>query len=161
MKLSTKVLASQNTKKHRAAMWELYQRYYQLDKEIFNQRFEKIDYYALYFVENRLVGFTALKTKEIFDGRRNVMCIYTGQAVIEHEYRNKALIPRSCAYLTLKSLLQRPLRPIYVWCDSLTYKPYLAFMKATTYTFPTWRKETPDDVQATTWKAVVSLPSLK
>lgn len=147
MKLSTKVVPSAKTQNIREEMWQLYQRFYKLDRTSFDQRFQRVQYYALYFTKGKLVGFTALKTKEVDDGKRKVMCIYTGQAVIDYQYRNQALIPRSCAYLTMQSFLQNPFRPIYVWCDSLTYKPYLAFIKATTYTYPTWRRATPENIQ--------------
>ena len=147
MKLTTRVVKSAKTKAIREQMWALYQRYYQLEKEVFLKRFEVNHYYALYEAAGELVGFTALRTKVVDSEKGKATCIYVGQSCILQEYRNRSLIPHTCVYATLEAFLKNPFRPIYLWCDSLTYKPYLAFVKATTYTFPTWKKETPAHIK--------------
>lgn len=147
MKLTTKIVKSIETLHIRKQMFQLYQQYYQIDETAFLERFESNQYYALYKVNGELVGFTGLRTKELETAKGKVMCIYVGQSCILAPYRNKALIPRTCVELVAKSFLRNPFRPIYLWCDSLTYKPYLAFVKATTYTYPTRKKETPQHIQ--------------
>ena len=147
MKLTTRVVKSAKTKAIREQMWALYQRYYQVEKEVFLARLKVNQYYALYEVAGELVGFTALRTKAVESEKGIATCIYVGHSCILKEYRNRSLIPQTCMSITLKAFLRHPFRPIYLWCDSLTYKPYLAFVKATTYTFPTWKKETPAHIK--------------
>jgi len=147
MKITTSIVKSANTKAVREQMWELYQLYYKVEKAIFLKRFEVNHYYALYKVAGTLIGFTALRTKTIESERGKATCIYVGQSCILQQYRNRSLIPQTCIKVTFKSFMKHQFRPIYLWCDSLTYKPYLAFVKATTYTFPTWKKETPVHIQ--------------
>ncbi|MCB0641666.1 MAG: hypothetical protein KDC44_08500 [Phaeodactylibacter sp.] len=148
MKLKTRVVPSAATQALRPKMWSLYQEYYQLDEAVFLQRFEVNQYYALYEVEGELVGFTALRSREFESSRGKVMCIYIGQSCILQQYRNRSLIPQTCVSLVARSYRQNPLRPIYLWCDSLTYKPYLAFSKATTYTYPSHKRATPEHIQS-------------
>lgn len=147
MRLRTQIVKSENTQNIRTQMWELYRKYYHTEEAAFYQRFNTNQYYALYRCEGQLVGFTGLREKEIFNASGTALCVYIGQTIIDTRFRKYSLIPRSCLYIVLKNFLANPFRPIYLWCDSLTYKPYIAFAKATTYTYPTRKKETPDHVQ--------------
>ena len=148
MKLTTRVVTSEATKTIRHKMWALYQNYYQLDQASFLDRFNVNQFYALYEVNEGLVGFTALRTKEFETEKGKAMCIYVGQSCILKQYRNRNLIPQTCVSVVAKAFLQNPLRPMFLWCDSLTYKPYIAFSKATTYTYPSHKKETPKHIQS-------------
>ena len=38
--------------------------------------------------------------------------------------------------------------PVYIWCDSLTYKPYLGFANSTKNYYPSYKGPTPPKIKA-------------
>ena len=147
-RLNTEILKSENTLSVRDQMWRLYNRYYQVEPASFFARFAGNDYYALYKKGDRLIGFTALRLKEIKTPYGKFMTFYVGQSIIDKNFRNRSLIPQTCVKVVAKNFALNPFQPLLVWCDSLTYKPYLAFAKATTEYYPTYKKQTPDYIKA-------------
>jgi len=134
--MKTNLIPSTTAKLHREKMWELYSRYYNADKKAFFHRFQSNDYYAFYTDRNELIGFTGFRTKLVKTPQGTVQTLYIGQTVIDQLYRGNSLIPRTCCRIFAQLFLRRPFCPIYVWCDALTYKPYLLFANALSDYYP-------------------------
>ena len=117
-------------------MWKLYQNYYKVDQRSFFDRFKVNDYYALYTVGQSLVGFTGFRTKRVSTSKREIQTLYIGQTVMHDDFRGQSLIASTCCGIFIKHFLTSPFTPIYVWCDSLTYKPYLCFANSLLQYYP-------------------------
>lgn len=141
------VLPTSEAVAFRFEMWELYRKYYTTERRAFFDRFQQTDCYAIYWYGKTMIGFTAIRMRPMQIGTQQILTFYLGQSVIQKAFRGKSLIAQTCAKLFLKHYLRRPLVPIYVWCDALTYKPYLLFANAFQTYYPTPKIETPRDVQ--------------
>jgi hypothetical protein len=124
-RITSKVLKVEEVLVFRNEMWNIYTQYYQVDQAAFFDRFATNDYYAIYKKENATIGFTAFRIRPIQIGDKTYRTFYLGQSVLQKEFRGQSLIPKTCVQLSIKHFLQHPFTPIYVWCDALTYKPYL------------------------------------
>lgn len=126
-KVRSYIVSSAEAKLYYPAMFELYSRYYQIEMERFLDRFESNDQYVIYWKGPKIIGFTGFRLKSVKTPVRTYQTIYFGHSVIHHQHRGKALIPLSIVKIYLKQRSLHPEQPIYVWCDALTYKPYLLF----------------------------------
>ena len=142
-KLKTNIVQSSATLSLREDMWQLYSRYYAVSANAFFRRFASNDYYALYMCGEELVGFTGLRIKTIKTEFGSAQTLYVGQTVIDQAFRAKSLIPRTCCSLLAQWLWANPFRPVYIWCDSLTYKPYLLFANSLLKYYPNRKSKTP------------------
>ena len=147
-RFATAIIPSDKTGKFQQKMWELYNCYYKVDPTSFFARFDSNDYYALYQEGDQLVGFTGFRLKEVHTEYGSYMTFYIGQSIIDENFRNRSLIAKTCVRIVTENFFKNPLKPLFLWCDSLTYKPYLAFAKATTEYYPTYKKTTPPHVKA-------------
>lgn len=141
------ILCSAETVAYQSEMLALYNNYYQVDVEAFLRRFESNDHYVLYRHNDKLVGFTGFRIKKIKNEFGRFLTIYIGQTVLENDFRGKSLIPRTCIGLIAKSFLKDPGCKIYVWCDALTFKPYLAFANSAKRFYPNRTTPNPLEVQ--------------
>ena len=141
--LQTNIIRSTATEAFRQEMWNLYNRYYQVDRSSFFKRFQTNDLYALYTCDEKLVGFTGFRMKTIQTEYGRCQTLYIGQTVMDARYRGKSMLPRTCCKLFAQHFMSNPLSPIYVWCDSLTYKPYLLFANSLKAYFPSRHQATP------------------
>ncbi len=142
-RLKTNIVQASATIDLREEMWQLYNRYYTVTPQSFFKRFESNDYYALYTSGDELVGFTGLRIKTIQTEFGPAQTLYVGQSVIHRSFRAKSLIPRTCCRLFIQWLLSDPFRPVYIWCDALTYKPYLLFANSLLRFYPSRKSKTP------------------
>jgi len=135
-KVKTTILAPEAISTWRQEMWQLYSQYYQIGQDIFINRFATNDFYVLYTAENKVVGFTGIRMRPIETAFGLVQTLYIGQTVMHTDFRGRSLLPRTCCRLLFQHLWQNPRQPIYVWCDSLTYKPYLLFANSLKTFYP-------------------------
>lgn len=135
------------TAKHLREMWVLYNRYYDIHQNDFFDKMDSNDFYALYFCEGKLVGFTGIRYRKMKTTFGNQQTLYIGQAVIDEKFRTHSLVPRTCFSFAIRHYLRHPFRPLYVWCDALTYKPYLCFANCLEKFYPTFQETTPDKIE--------------
>lgn len=146
--VQTGVLKASQTHRLRVKMLELYEGYYKVDRESFFKRFETNDYYAIYTSNEKLVGFTGFRMRTIDTPEGKVETLYIGQTVMDSNFRGHSMIPRTCVRLLMRHYLRRPFRPIYVWCDSLTFKPYLLFANSLKKFYPNRHADLPSKVKS-------------
>ena len=136
------MVPANQTKPHQLEMWQLYSKYYQVSPASFFDRFESNDFYALYTCDEKLVGFTGFRMKETTTEFGTFQTLYIGQTVMENAFRGRSMLPRTCCKLLLSFFLKNPFRPVYVWCDALTYKPYLLFANSVKRFYPSYQNAT-------------------
>lgn len=146
--MKTLLVQADATKKWRSEMWSLYEKYYDVDPNSFYKRFESNDFYALYAKNDELVGFTGFRKKTIHNRFGRIKTLYFGQTVIRQDFRGRSLIPITVIRVILHHFLTDPFCPLYVWCDALTYKPYLLFANSLKEFYPSRHQENADKVEA-------------
>lgn len=145
-KVRSYIVSSAEAKLYYPAMFELYSRYYQIEMERFLERFESNDQYVIFWKGPQIIGFTGFRLKSVHTSPGTYQTIYFGHSVIDHHHRGKALIPLSILKIYLKQRSLYPEQPIYVWCDALTYKPYLLFANYLKEYYPNRLQENPAEV---------------
>lgn len=146
-KIRTGVIEVEEAKAWQHQMWQLYSCYYDVDQAAFFKRMDSNDYYAIYTKNEELVGFTGLRLRPFDLEGEEVMTLYLGQTVLRSDCRGRSLMPRTCSLLFAQHFLKHPTMPIYAWCDSLTYKPYLLFSNSLKNSYPSRKEETPAKVK--------------
>jgi hypothetical protein len=134
--IQTEIVTAQTAQQYKVEMLDLYATYYDVDREAFFNRFASNDHYVIYKASERVVGFTGIRLKTVATPTRKAQTIYLGQTVMHEDFRGRSLIPRTCTRLIARTFLRHPFRPIFIWCDSLTYKPYLLFANSLCEYYP-------------------------
>ena len=142
-KVATGIIKPTMTADRLREMWVLYSHYYEVDQRSFFKKLEKNDYYALYTCGDNLIGFTGFRYKRINTPFGVYQTLYIGQSVMKEEFRGRSLMPRTCLKIFINHFLRYPFRPLYVWCDALTFKPYLLFANSMKEFYPTFKSKTP------------------
>jgi len=146
-KIKVSIVSNQLSTSQKEEMWDVYKKYYSYTKESFMKRIPKNNYFSLYSVEGKIVGFTGLRIQSFrFDGKKRFM-MYFGQTVVEARYRGKSLIQKTGSKLCMKYFFSLLSSKAYFWCDALSYKPYLVFAKSLDEYYPSYKEETPADTQ--------------
>lgn len=140
--MRTRIITAKKALQFKQEMLDLYATYYEVEEEKFFTRFESNNYYALYMDGDRIVGFTGIRLKDVALSTRTVQTIYLGQTVLCADFRGRSRLPRTCTLLIARAFVKNPLRPIFVWCDSLTYKPYLLFANSLQEFYPSRHQPT-------------------
>ena len=135
-KVKTEILDSSSVKSRQNQMLRLYNQYYKVCPKSFFERFKSIDCYAIYTCNGQLIGFTGFRIKEVKTESGTFQTLYIGQTVMKKQFRGQNIIPRTCCSLLFKLFLKNPFRPVHVWCDALTYKPYLIFANSVKRFYP-------------------------
>ncbi len=129
-------------------MWVLYSRYHDVDQRSFFYEMGSNDYYALYTNGKKLIGFTGFRYRKINTEHGTCQAIQISQTVMDKNFRGQSLVPRTCLSLFIKHYLRYPFRPLYAWCDAVSFKPYLMFANEVENFYPTAIEETPVKIKS-------------
>lgn len=146
-KIKTGIVEAKDALPLKEAMWNLYNQYYEVEESSFYNRINSNDYYAIYTKGDSVVGFTGLRLRSFELEGEAVMTLYLGQTVMHSSCRGKSLLPRTCSLIFTQHFLKNPTMPIYCWCDSLTYKPFLIFSNSLKKSYPSRKEETPKKIK--------------
>ncbi|NRB53245.1 MAG: hypothetical protein HRU41_36655 [Saprospiraceae bacterium] len=142
-KIKVQIVSNDFSTATKEEMWTVYSKFYDYSKEYFMQRIHKNNYFSLYTVDGKIIGFTGLRIdRPRIQGRRHLL-IYFGQTIIDHAYRGKSLIPTTGAKLCLRYLPEMLTSKTYFWADCLTYKAYLVFAKTLEQYYPSYKEALP------------------
>ncbi len=147
-KVKTEIIDAATAQLRRDQMFQLYSQYYTVCPKSFFARFESNDCYALYTCNGQLVGFTGFRIKEVKTESGTFQTLYIGQTVMTQNFRGQSMIPRTCCTLLFKLFLKNPFRPVHIWCDALTYKPYLLFANSVKRFYPSRQEATTPKIKA-------------
>jgi len=147
-KIKVQIVTNDFSAATKEEMWTVYSKFYDYTKEYFMQRIEKNNYFSMYTVDGKIVGFTGLRIDRTRINGRKRLLIYFGQTIIDHAYRGKSLIPTTGAKLCLRYLPEILTSKTYFWADCLTYKAYLVFAKTLEQYYPTYKEELSPDAKS-------------
>lgn len=126
-------------------MWEVYSKYYDYSKAYFMERMEKNNFFSLYTVEEKIIGFTGLRINRTTINGKKRLLFYFGQTIIDADYRGNSLIPTTGAKLCLMYLPEILRSKTYFWADCLTYKAYLVITKTLENGYPSYKNNQAGD----------------
>jgi hypothetical protein len=129
-------------------MWVLYSHYYNVDQRSFFYEMGSNDFYAIYTNGKKLIGFTGFRYRKINTNYGTCQVLHIGQTVMDENFRGRSLVPRTCLSLFVKHYLRHPFRPLYAWCDAITFKPYMVFAKGMETFYPTFKEATPPKIKS-------------
>ena len=147
-KIKIEITTNELSEATKIEMWNLYQNYYNYSRDYFMKRIHSNNYFSIYRVGGKIIGFTGLRINRTSVEQQQYLMIYVGQTIIDKAFRGNALIPRTAVKLLLKYWKDLLLGRIYFWADSLTYKAYLVFAKTVPEFYPTYKKSTPKTVKS-------------
>lgn len=147
-KIKVQIVSNEFSTSTKEEMWAVYAKYYDYSKEYFMQRLEKNNYFSLYTINGKIVGFTGLRIDRTEIKGKKRLLIYFGQTIIDKAYRGKSLIPTTGAKLCLRYLPEMLTSKTYFWADCLTYKAYLVFAKTLEQYYPSYKEPLSPDAKA-------------
>ena len=132
------------------AMYALYSRYYSAcDNKLFLQDLHEKDYVILLRNSSGdLCGFTTLQLIDYEFGGDRRRAIFSGDTVIHHEYWGTQAL--SLAWCRMAGMIktEHPELPLYWFLIVKGYRTYRYLPLFARRFYPTWRHQTPADMQA-------------
>lgn len=124
-------------------IWSLSQTLYDTDRDYVEQSLKQHQRIALFRAPDRLVGMASIDVYPAeFRGRR-LAVIFTGHVLLRPEYRGQNLIQRLGFRIFLGARLRYPLRRIYWFFDTFSYKSYLLMPRNFREFWPRYDRPTP------------------
>lgn len=124
-------------------IWEINAALVDWSRAEFEADFDKAALYAVFYVEDDVVGISTVMEAEFEVAGRRVFTIGLGRAVVKHAYRNQFLVQRALIFRWIRKFLRKPLQPIYIWGSCVSYKSYLSFVKVLKVVYPVTETTTP------------------
>jgi hypothetical protein len=131
-------------------IWEISQFHYEMERDYAEATLKKRQRIALLRsgADGALVGMAALDTYAVsFDGRR-IAAIFTSHVLLREQHRGQNLIQRLGFRAFLEARLRYPLRRIYWFFDTFSYKSYLLLARNARHFWPRHDRTTPAWEQA-------------
>lgn len=125
-------------------VWALTQRFYETDRSFAEQKLKMRQRVALFRTKSRkLIGMASIDIyPALFQGRK-LVAIHTSHVLLEEEYRGRNLIQRLGFSTFVETRLRYPLRPIYWFFDTFSYKSYLLLPRNFHEFWPRYEHPTP------------------
>ncbi len=133
------------------ALWALFARYYaDVDRPTFQRDLAAKDHVIL--LEDPAAGLAGFSTLQVYDravhGRR-VVCVFSGDTVIDRAYWGQTALQRAFLAYTMRVKAAHPLTPVYWFLITKGYKTYLLLTRNFPEHWPRHDRPTP------AWQAAV------
>jgi hypothetical protein len=115
-------------------IWELTREFYDIDRPYAEAELRRRQRIALFRMEGTLLGMAAIDVVEHTFRGRKLVALATTNVLIRENWRGRNLIQKLGFRTFLRARLRHPLRPIYWFFDSFSYKSYLLLPR----NFHTW-----------------------
>ena len=131
-------------------IWKLSRRFYECERGYIEGALGKRRQVALVCdrASRALVGMASIDTIVTSFGGRTLTALYTSHVLLLEEFRGLNLIQRLGFRSYLYGRLRHPLRPIYWFFDTFSYKSYLLLPKNFREFWPRFDRATPQAVTA-------------
>jgi hypothetical protein len=126
-------------------IWGLTQAFYDTDRGFAEEKLREHQRVVLFRSSDRvLIGMASVDVYPIsFQGRR-LAVIYTSHVLLREQYRGHNLLQRVGFRTFLETRLRFPLRPIYWFFDTFSYKSYLLLPRNFREFWPRFDRPTPE-----------------
>lgn len=129
-------------------IWTLTQEFYDVEREYAFAELRNRQSIALFRMNGALLGMAAIDVHQHeFRGRR-IVAIATSHVLIRENWRGRNLVQKLGFRTFLATRLRHPLRPIYWFFDSFSYKSYLLLPRNFRTWWPRFDEPTPEPVAA-------------
>jgi hypothetical protein len=127
-------------------IWELTRTFYDAERAYVEQRLREHQRIVLFRSrgERALVGMASLDVYPVSFRGRKLAVIYTSHVLLEERYRGHNLIQRVGFRTFLEARLRFPLRPLYWFFDTFSYKSYLLLPRNFRDFWPRFDRRTPE-----------------
>jgi hypothetical protein len=127
-------------------IWTLTQEFYDVERDYAEAELHKRQSIALFRMNGALLGMAAIDAHEHeFRGRR-IVAIATSNVLIRENWRGRNLVQKLGFRTFLATRLRHPLRPIYWFFDSFSYKSYLLLPRNFRTWWPRFDEPTPEAI---------------
>jgi hypothetical protein len=129
-------------------IWTLTQEFYVVERGYVEAELRKRQRIALFRMNGAVLGMAAIDVhRHVFRGRK-VVAIATSNVIIRENWRGRNLVQRLGFRTFLAARLRHPLRPIYWFFDTSSYKSYLLLPHNFRTWWPRFDESTPEPVAA-------------
>jgi hypothetical protein len=106
-------------------IWTLSEEFYDVDRAFAEAELRARQSIAMFRMNGSLLGMAAIDTVPMELRGRKVVVISTAHVLIRENWRGRNLLQKLGWRVFLRTRLRHPLRPIYWFFDTLSYKSYL------------------------------------
>ncbi len=125
-------------------IWVLTQEFFDVERAYAEAELRRRQRVALFHMNDALLGMASIDVfDEVFRGRR-VTAIATGHVLIRENWRGRNLLQKLGWRTFLGERLRHPLRPIYWFFDTFSYKSYLLLPRNFREFWPRYERPTPE-----------------
>ncbi len=129
-------------------IWVLTSEFYDVEREYAEAELRRRQSIVLFRLGDALLGMAAIDTYPAEFRGRKIAVISTAHVLIREDWRGRNLIQKLGARTFLAARLRYPLRPIYWFYDSFSYKSYLLLPRNFRTFWPRYDSPTPEPVAA-------------
>jgi hypothetical protein len=126
-------------------IWQLTRAFFETDRDYAESKLKEHQRVALFRsrTERALVGMASIDVYPITFENRRLAVIYTTHVLLYEEYRGHNLLQRLGLKTYLATRLRFPLRPIYWFFETFSYKGYLLLPRNFRHFWPHHERRTP------------------
>jgi len=130
-------------------MYSLYSEYYgACDYDLFQRDINEKDYILLLKnSDNQICGFSTLMVINFSINKKEMRAIFSGDTIIHHEHWGSQALSIAWCQMAGKIKAEQPLIPLYWLLIVKGYRTYRYLPLFAKKFYPTWRNETPEDIQ--------------
>ena len=125
-------------------IWTLTSEFYDVERDYAQAELSKRQSIAMFRKNGVLLGMAAIDIYPVKFRGRNLTVISTAHVLIREHWRGRNLIQKLGIRMYLHALLRHPLRPIYWFFDTFSYKSYLLLPRNFHTYWPRHDRPTPE-----------------
>jgi hypothetical protein len=129
-------------------IWTLTEEFYDVDRAYAEAELRQRQSIAMFRMNDSLLGMAAIDVYPVEFRGRKVIVIYTAHVLLREAWRGRNLIQKLGARTFLAARLRHPLRPIYWFFDTFSYKSYLLLPRNFLKFWPRHEEPTPEPYAA-------------
>jgi hypothetical protein len=125
-------------------IWTLTEEFYDVERQYAEAELRQRQSIAMFRMNDSLLGMAAIDVYRTEFRGRKLMVIATAHVLIREAWRGRNLLQKLGARTFLATRLRYPLRPIYWFFDTFSYKSYLLLPRNFRQFWPRYEESTPE-----------------
>jgi hypothetical protein len=132
-------------------IWTLTEEFYDVERAYAEEELRRRQSIAMFRMNDSLLGMAAIDVYPVTFRGRKLTVIYTSHVLIREAWRGLNLLQKLGARTFLAARLRNPLRPIYWFFETFSYKSYLLLPRNFRHFWPRYEQPTPEP-----WAALIN-----
>jgi hypothetical protein len=129
-------------------IWTLTEEFYDVERTYAEEELRRRQSIAMFRMNDSLLGMAAIDVYPVEFRGQKLIVIYTSHVLIREAWRGRNLLQKLGARTFLGARLRHPLRPIYWFFDTFSYKSYLLLPRNFLTFWPRHEEATPAPLAA-------------